>query len=89
MAIAPKNQGSEMPTLSTPDANPEMRRQIGASSQINYLGWLREALQRGVAIASFAFVFIALEKFVPATSGVIESKISAVAMAFMDWLKIF
>ncbi len=66
-----------------------MRGRVGEDSQIDYFGWVREALQRCVAISSFAFVFIALEKFVPTTSGVIESKISAVGMAFMDWLRIF
>ena len=90
MAATPKNQdSSQTPAPSSHDARLQMRRQMGESFQIDYLGWIREALQRGVAIASFAFVFIALEKFVPATSGVIESKISAVSMAFMDWLKIF
>ena len=90
MAMTPKNQDSpKRPTQSSPDARLQMRRRMGESSQIDYFGWIREALQRGVAIASFAFVFIALEKFVPGTSGVIESKISAVGMAFMDWLKIF
>jgi len=90
MAMTPKNQHSSG-TPAPSSRNVRLRRHMsaGESSQIDYLGWTREALQRGVAIASFAFVFIALEKFVPATSGVIESKISAVGMAFMDWLKIF
>lgn len=90
MAMTPKNQDSSAtPTQSSRDTRLQMRRQMSQSSQTEYFGWIREALQRGVAIASFAFVFIALEKFVPTTSGAIESKISAVGMAFMDWLKIF
>jgi hypothetical protein len=90
MAMTPKNQdSSETPAPSSPDARLQMRRQMGESSQVDYFGWTRAALQRGVAIASFAFVFIGLEKFVPATSEAIESRISAVGMAFMDWLKIF
>jgi hypothetical protein len=51
--------------------------------------WIREAIESGVAIASFAFVLIAFQKFVPSTSQLIESKISAVATTFMAWLKIF
>ena len=90
MAMTPKNRDSSAtPAPSSRDARLQMRRHMGESFQIDYFGWIREALQRAVAIASFAFVFIALEKFVPTTSGLIESRISAVGTALTDWLKIF
>jgi hypothetical protein len=82
MTVTTENQdSSETPTqISSPDASAVKREKFG---------WIRQALERGVAIASFAFVLIAFQKFVPSTSGVIESKISAVGMAFMGWIKFF
>jgi hypothetical protein len=51
--------------------------------------WIRKAIKSGVAFASFAFILSALEKFLPSTSGVVESKLAAAGMIFIAWLKTF
>jgi hypothetical protein len=42
-----------------------------------------------VAFASLAFIFSALEKFLPSTSGAVEGKLAAAGMMFIGWLKTF
>src|SRR4051812_831972 len=39
--------------------------------------WMTKAVKGGVAFASLAFLFSALEKFLPSTSGAVEGKLAA------------
>lgn len=48
--------------------------------------WL---IEQAVAVSAIPFVFYAFEKFLPSTSGLVESKVAAAGTLFIAWIKSF
>jgi hypothetical protein len=48
--------------------------------------WL---VEHAIAVSAIPFVFFAFEKFLPSTSGLVESKVAAAGALFIAWIKSF
>ena len=46
-------------------------------------------VEHAVAVSAIPFVFYAFEKFLPSTSGLVESKVAAAGTLFIAWIKSF
>jgi hypothetical protein len=46
-------------------------------------------VEHAIAASSIPLVFFAFEKFLPSTSGLVESKLAAAGTLFIAWIKSF